>query len=229
MARIARVVVPGAAHQVTQRGNRGQKTFFGDQDYQAYLDLMAQWCAHHGMEILAYCLMPNHAHLILRPPTEDALCRAIGEAHRRYTRAVNTRKGWRGHLWQDRFASFVMDEPYLLAAAKCIERSPVKARLVKRAEDWPWSSAAAHVDRRRSSIASGDWLTDSTADWVCTWRQYLAEADEAPVAAAMRRSESTGRPLGDAAFIAKVEKLLGRTLARRKPGPKPGTKRKRAG
>ena len=109
MARIARVVIPGLPHHVTQRGNRRQKTFLCEKDYDAYIDLMAEWCGEHDVEIWAYCLMPNHIHLMAVPPTEDALARAIGEAHRRYSRMVNFREGWRGHLFQDRFASVPMD------------------------------------------------------------------------------------------------------------------------
>ena len=77
------------------------------------------------LSILAYCLMPNHVHLIAVPQSADGLRRAIGEVHRRYTRMVNFREGWRGHLWQGRFASFVLDKPYLLTAARYVELNPV--------------------------------------------------------------------------------------------------------
>ena len=96
MARIARVIAPGLPHHVTQRGNRRQQTFFVDDDYQAYMDLMAEWCGKLHVQIWAYCLMPNHVHLIAVPETEEVLARAIGEAHRRYTRRINFREGWRG-------------------------------------------------------------------------------------------------------------------------------------
>ena len=108
MARLARVVIPGYPHHVTQRGTRRQPTFFCDGDYEIYMDLIAQWCGTWGVEVWVYCLMPNHVHLIVVPESEEGLCRAIGEAHRRYTRHVNFREGWRGHLWQGRFAPFVM-------------------------------------------------------------------------------------------------------------------------
>ena len=133
MARLARLVIPGLPHHVTQRGNRRQQTFFNDGDYVAYLELMAEWCREEGVEIWSYCLMPNHVHLIAVPKTEDGLRRAIGEAHRRYTRRINFREKWRGYLWQGRFASFIMDEPYLLAAARYVELNPVRAKLVDRA------------------------------------------------------------------------------------------------
>ena len=99
MARIARIVVPGYPHHITQRGNRRQQTFFNDEDYQAYIELMSHWCREHAVVIWGYCLMPNHVHLIAVPADEDGLRHAIGEAHRRYTRRVNFRQGWRGHLW----------------------------------------------------------------------------------------------------------------------------------
>ena len=118
MARIARIVVPGMPHHITQRGNRRMKTFLREEDYGVYLALMKTWCAHHRIDIWAYCLMPNHVHLIAVPQTLDGLSRAIGEAHRRYTRHINFRENWRGYLWQGRFASFVMDESHFLAAMR---------------------------------------------------------------------------------------------------------------
>ena len=130
MARLARLVIPGMPHHITQRGNRRQQTFFNDGDYAAYLGLMAEWCRKEGVAIWSYCLMPNHTHLVAVPSSEDGLRRAIGEAHRRYSRRINFREKWRGYLWQGRFASFVMDEPYLLAAARYVELNPVRAKLV---------------------------------------------------------------------------------------------------
>ncbi len=143
MARSARVVIPGLPHHITQRGNRRQQTFFNEGDYAAYLELMTEWCRDQEVEIWSYCLMPNHTHSIAIPSSEDGLRWAIGETHRRYTRRISFREKWRGYLWQARFASFVMDEPYLLAAARYVELNPVRARLVSKAEDWPWSSAGA--------------------------------------------------------------------------------------
>ena len=130
MARLARVVVPGLPHHITQRGNGRQQTFFCDEDYEYYLELMGQWCTVHQVEIWAYCLMPNHVHLLAVPQSPDGLRLAIGEVHRRYTRMVNFREGWRGHLWQGRFASFLLDEPYVLTAARYVELNPVRAGLV---------------------------------------------------------------------------------------------------
>lgn len=120
-------------------------TFFTDEDYQAYIALLAEWCQKCGVEIWAYCLMPNHVHLIAVPESDDGLRRGIGEAHRRYSRMINFRQNWRGHLWQGRFASFPMDETYLLAAARYVEMNPVSAQLAPDAASWAWSSARAHL------------------------------------------------------------------------------------
>jgi putative transposase len=145
MARIARVVLPGYPHHVIQRGNRRQRVFFHNDDYAHYLELIATGCRDSQTECLAYCLMPNHVHLVLTPNTENGLRSALAEAHRHYTRRINFRNGWRGHLWQERFQSFPMKEAHLAAAVRYVELNPVRARLVSQAKDWKWSSAHAHL------------------------------------------------------------------------------------
>jgi putative transposase len=172
MGRIARVVTPCVPHHVTQRGNRRQKTFFSHEDYEAHVSLMAEWCAKLGVEVWAYCLMPNHVHLIAVPPKETALVRAVGEAHRRYSRMVNFREGWRGHLWQGRFASFLMDAAYACECARYVELDPVRARLAATARGWRWSSARAHLgrkdDRLVGSRPSSMWWGGGRARGACT-------------------------------------------------------------
>ena len=223
MARMARVVAEGMPHHITQRGNRRQQTFFSDDDYKAYIDLMAQWCGQYAVEIWAYCLMPNHIHLIAVPQKAGNLRLAIGEAHRRYTRRINFDKGWRGHLWQERFSSFIMDEQYLLACVRYIENNPVRAKLVKSPELWPWSSASAHMQDKDDalvrvapvrSILRGDW------------RKFLSSALSTEEMEDFRRHERTGRPLGDISFVEQLERRLGRKLAPQKPGRKPEKKKK---
>jgi len=106
MARLARLVVPDVAHHVTQRGNRRQPVFFSDADYAAYRDLVATACAANRVTCLAWCLMPNHVHLVLRPAEAGGLRAALADAHRRYSRRINFAHGWTGYLWQGRFAFF---------------------------------------------------------------------------------------------------------------------------
>ena len=217
MARFARVVAPGIPHHVTQRGNRRQTTFFNDEDYAAYLDLLAEQLARASVALWAYCLMPNHVHLILVPETEDGLAVALGEAHRRYTRRINSREGWRGFLWQGRFGSFPLEGDHLLAAARYVELNPVRAKLARGPEDWPWSSARAHLAGRDGGALSVRPLLDRVGDW----RAFLDGGLGAEALEALRRHERTGRPLGSTAFVERLEGMLGRPLKRRKPGPKP--------
>ncbi|MCA0202382.1 MAG: transposase [Proteobacteria bacterium] len=216
MARLARVVAPGLPHHVTQRGNRRQPVFFGDDDYLAYRSLLAQGCKSAGVAVWAYCLMPNHVHLILVPQDEDGLRAALGETHRRYTRHINEREGWRGHLWQERFASFPMDESYLLACARYIEQNPVRAKLARRPRDWRWSSARAHLDRRGDGLVDVKPLLEIASDWSGLLGSVLEGEDYD----ALRSGERTGRPLGPDRFVGQLEKRLKRSLAKQKPGPK---------
>ena len=214
MARIARVVAAHYPHHITQRGNRRQDTFFCEDDYRYYKKLMAEWRSKFGVEIWAYCLMPNHVHLIAVPESEDGLRRAIGEAHRRYTRQVNFREQWKGHLWQGRFASFLMDENYLLAATRYIEHNPVKSGLVKRPEEYSWSSARAHLTGQDDDLVTVKPLLKMVDDW----RKFLSSSSTEEVNALIRRHEQTGRPLGSAKFIHRLENKLSRILIPQKGG-----------
>lgn len=220
MARIARVVAPGFPHHITQRGNRKQDTFFSDNDYRTYLGLMAEWSGRCNVEVWAYCLMPNHVHLIAVPETEEGLRRAIGEAHRRYTRYVNFKNGWRGHLWQGRFFSYPMDERYLIAAARYIELNPFRAGLTDKAERYAWSSAAAHIKGKDDQLVKTAPLLHMISDW----KGYLAEDVSAEEIDKFRYHERTGRPLGNDSFVTKIERTLRRFLKKQKPGPKPKKK-----
>ena len=214
MARLARLVVPGHPHHVTQRGVRRMEVFFGPEDYQAYLDLLREWCAKAGTGIWAYCLMPNHVHLILTPGSADGLRAALGETHRRYTRRINFREGWRGHLWQERFHSFVMDEVHLLACARYVELNPVRAKLAARPEDWPWSSARAHLDGTGDGTVAVAPLLERVADW----RGFLDGGFDEAALAALRRHGRNGHPLGSEAFLETLERTLGRDVRPRPPG-----------
>lgn len=217
MPRLARVVVPGLPHHVTQRGNRRERVFFGDADYELYRDILAEQAARAGVEAWAYCLMPNHVHLVLVPETGPALGRAIGEAHRRYTAFVNARARQTGHLFQGRFASVVMDEAHLAAAVRYVALNPVRARLVGRAEDWPWSSAAAHLAARDDRLVRVAPVLDRFPGFAA----LLATNPDDPAFRALRAAETTGRPLGSPGFIAELERRLNRPLAPRRPGRKP--------
>jgi putative transposase len=216
MARIARVVIPSIPHHLVQRGNRRMKTFFNDDDYRAYIDLTADACSRHEVDIWAYCLMPNHVHLIAVPKQPDSLRRAIGEAHRRYTRRVNLREDWRGHLWQERFASHPLSEHHLLAAARYIEMNPVRAGLTRDPWSYQWSSATPHARGSDDQLVRVSPLLEMVGDW----RVFIGEDISAAEIEQFRQHERTGRPMGNPAFIEAVEKSSCRVLHPRKRGPK---------
>jgi putative transposase len=231
MARLARVVIPHVAHHITQRGNRRLPIFFSDADRAAYLQLLAEGCLATATRCLAWCLMDNHVHLILVPETVDGLRAAVAGAHRRYTRRVNFREGWRGYLFQGRFASYPMDDAHLIAAVRYVENNPVAARMVARAEEWRWSSARSHLARER---VADDPLTDVAAlgAHVRNWRALLrhgAELGDAgavgeAMAEAIEARLRTGRPLAAEQWLVGQEQTLGRALRPLKRGPKPKPK-----
>ncbi|MFH1824584.1 MAG: transposase [Candidatus Firestonebacteria bacterium] len=217
MARIARVVVPGLPHHITQRGNRRQDVFFQESDYERYILLLREWCDRCKVQIWAYCLMPNHVHLIAVPETEESLSRGIGEAHRRYTRMINFREGWRGYLWQGRFASYPMDERYLISAVRYIELNPLRAKMVSEPWEYAWSSAYAHINGKDDRLARVQVLLEMVGDW----KEFLLGGMKKEELEQIRCHSRTGRPLGDASFIARLEVTLGRVFCPQKVGRKP--------
>jgi putative transposase len=214
MARMPRLVVPGLPHHVTQRGGRRQLTFFVPGDFRYYLCLMADSRARAGVDVWAYCLMPNHVHLIVVPEREDSLAAWFGEGHRRYSSVINQREEWRGHLWQERFYSSALDERHLWEAARYVELNPVRAGLCRDAAEWPWSSARAHLTAEDDALVRVSPLLDR----VGCWTTYLGRGIDTEVLRQLRQSARTGRPLGDEAFVRRIEYLTGRSLAVKPPG-----------
>lgn len=217
-ARLARYVVPGVAHHVTQRGNGRQQTFFGDADYAAYRDLLGVQCAAHGVAVWSWVLMPNHVHLIVVPDHVDALRSALAKVHRAYAGRIHAREQRTGHFWQGRFGCVAMDEPQLLAALRYVALNPVRANLVERAQDWRWSSTCALLDPGK-----GDGLTDTAPvlERVPDFDALLRSGEDGAMSNALRKSECIGRPLGSSEFLDRVEGALGRNAKPRKRGPKP--------
>lgn len=220
MPRRPRLVAPGVPHHVVQRGARSRPVFFGDDDYAAYLDRLVEHCRIAGCAIWGYCLMPNHVHLILVPADPDGLRAALAPVHRAHSLRINRRQGWHGHLWQERFHSFVMDEPHLLSAARYVERNPVRAGLVHAPEDWRWSSARAHLQELSDGVTDVAPLLALVPDW----QSYLDIEEPPGELETMRGHVTGGRPLGSASFVERLEARAGFTFQRHKPGPKPKAK-----
>ena len=218
MARLARMIFPGVAHHVTQRGNRREPIFFEDGDQKIYLDLLATQLKRYGVACWGYCLMANHVHLILTPSDEIGLPRAVGEAHRRYAAFVGARGGWTGHLFQGRFGSVAMDEAHLLTALRYVPTNPVRAGLVARAQDWPWSSAAAHLAGRDTPYVEVAPALSRVKDF----GGLISPADDIdPQWTRLLRAELIGRPVGAKAWIEQLERQSGRALSPQKRGPQP--------
>lgn len=217
MARLPRVVIPGLPHHVTQRGNGRARTFFGDDDYALYRDLLGEHCRAADVSVWAWCLMPNHVHLILVPQDEDGLRRALAPLHRRYAGLIHARRKRTGHFWQGRFGAVVMDDDYLAAALRYVSLNPVRARLVARPQDWRWSSTRAHLRGRGDGVTALAPIRKRFPRFA----ELLATEGDQDMVTRLREAESIGRPLGAADFLTRIERLTGRTLRPGKRGPKP--------
>jgi len=219
MARLPRIVIPSYPHHVTQRGNRRAQTFFEDGDYELYKSLLSEAARKAEAEIWCYCLMPNHVHMIIVPSDGDGLRRTFADAHRRYTGYINTRMRETGHLWQGRFGSVVMDEEHLAYAVRYVSMNPVRANLVERAEDWRWSSVGAHLSGRDDELVKVAPVLERYGDF----GKFLAQGgDTSDAFRGLRQSETTGRPLGDDAWMDRVSVITGKDLKPKKRGPKAG-------
>ena len=222
MPRIARVCAEGYPHHITQRGNNKDVVFFDDEDRRIYLEVLRRYKNKYGMKILAYCLMENHVHVLAVPEMQTSLPRGMGGTNLLYTQHINRKYRRSGRLWQNRFFSTIVEEEsYLWAVARYIERNPVRAKLIKRAEDYPWSSASAHVLGIKDEVLSEDsWLDEKELK---SYREFLRQEDEG-INASIRQATSTGRPFGSERFIRKLEDILGRDLLPKSGGRPKGKK-----
>ncbi|MFH1748737.1 MAG: transposase [Planctomycetota bacterium] len=212
MPRVARIVMPGWPHHVVQRGNNRQDVFFVDDDRRAYLRFLKERCEAAGVDVLGYCLMTNHVHLIVAPGDEDGLARAIGRTHFLYTQYVNRLHRRSGHLWQNRFYSCALAEPHLWTAMRYVERNPVRAGLVRVPWRYHWSSAGVHVGKSPDAADVLDLATWS-AEWTPRrWERALREGEVEVETRQFRRHTHTGRPLASDSLLSKLEKKLGRRV-----------------
>lgn len=209
MPRIARAIAPGHPHHVTQRGNYGQQVFGSDSDFNQYLFWLNEYSRKNKLDIWAYCLMTNHVHFIAVPYSDSSMSRTFNSLHMRYSQYFNKKRKAKGHLWQGRYSSCVLDERHMYAAMRYVENNPVKARMVRNPHNYKWSSALAHVEGRPDPVLSGDcYLTSEIPDWL----SYLTEKDNNSLTDNIRVCTNTGRPCGDESFVKRVEKMLGRSL-----------------
>jgi len=219
MCRIPRVVIPGLPHHVTQRGNYRQSVFETDEDRKIYLSALSAAAELKGARIWAWCLMTNHVHLIVVPERQDSLGATFRLVHGEYARRIHERRGVTGHLWQARFFSCVLDRHHLLEAVRYVELNPVRAGLVRRPEEYQWSSAKAHMEGIQSSLLDPSCpLQETIAEWgqfLMTERTGSEDAMEK-----IRLATRTGRPAAGSEFVKEIETLTGLVLHQQRPGPK---------
>ena len=205
MARMKRIVVPGYPHHVVQRGVRSMDVFFMETDRIAYTNFLKEQSARFGLTILAYCLMTNHIHLLAVPEKEDSFAKAVGEAHRQYTRMINFRENVRGFLFQGRFSSCpVYTDQHLFTAVRYIEQNPVKAKIVKHPWEYKWSSAGFHCgETGHDPLVKPSSLFSNISDW----KGFLSKTDDQEMV--LEEKTRTGRPFGPDRFYAVVERVTG--------------------
>lgn len=218
MPRIARFVLAGVPHHVTQRGNRRAQVFFSAADCQFYLHLLKDYAARFELDVLAYCLMSNHVHLVVVPATDVALERVLRPLHMRYAQRVNRAQSWVGHLWQGRYFASALDGSYLWTAIRYVELNPVKARLVARAEDFEWSSARAHCAGKPDPVLSRAERWTRLLGTVHNWSAWLEMGESSERLKILRRNAPKGLPCGSDAFVETLERRSGRVLRYRPQG-----------
>ncbi len=208
MPRVARTVAIGYPHHVTQRGNYRQAIFEVDEDYIQYQEWLKEYSQKYGLDIWAYCLMSNHVHFICVPRQEETLARTLNTLHMRYAQYKNRRRKASGHLWQGRFYSTILDEAHVYAAVRYVENNPVRVGLVKKAEDYRWSSACEHIEALYNIVSRNCFLLNE----VQSWSKFLHEREDVVQTQEIRKCSMTGRPCGNERFIKKLERRFGRRL-----------------
>ena len=208
MPRMARIVIEGYPHHVTQRGNNKQKAFLDEEDYQAYLEFFERYREKHNLGVLAYCPMPNHVHISACPENTDSLAKTLRSCHMRYAQYFNKKYKRVGHLWQCRFYSCAMEEIHLYSTVRYIENNPVRAKLVERAGDWEWSSAREHLGIGKSIISLLDISKFLT---IGKWGEYLCSDSEdiEKEVETLKKCTYSGKPMGSNEFIESLAKKFG--------------------
>ena len=208
MPRIARIIAPGLPHHVCQRGNNHQPTFQDNADRKKYLELLSHYLSKYHCGLMAYCLMDNHVHLLLNPPSKASMSKTMQCVSLCYTQYYNAKYGRSGRLWECRYHSCVVDTNRYLWNAGCyIEQNPVRAGIVKNAADYLYSSAAAHITGIKDPVINRV-LFDK--DDLKSYREMLGKPLTKEHYETIRRCTRLGKPAGESKFIEKIAALLGR-------------------
>ncbi len=205
MPRTLRASRGGVCYHVLNRGNAGARVFHQDADYEGFVELIAAANRRLFLRVLAYCLMPNHFHLVLWPRLDGDLSRWMQWLMTAHVRRHHRVHGSSGHLWQGRFNAFAIEhDAHLVAVLRYVERNPVRANLVSRAEDWRWSSL-----RWWRSAGRPDFLADGPVPRPDDWPRHVDEPEERPELEALRTSVVRGRPFGGERWAQRTATRLG--------------------
>ena len=216
MPRIARIVGVGYPHHIVQRGNNREKVFLDQGDYERYLSFFSKYSEEKEVAVLAYCLMPNHIHLLLRPSKVEALPKMMQGITLCYSKYFNGKNGRTGRLWECRYHSTVIDgDRYLWAVSRYIEHNPVRAGIVKKSEDYPYSSARAHLLGRKDPLLKEPLFDNSELN---EYRRFFWLEEDKKVIAEIRKQTRLGKPLGDGSFLKILSERLGCSLSFRPKG-----------
>lgn len=218
MPRIRRSAPPGLAHHVLNRGNDRKRIFHKVGDYLAFLRFMFAAQARVPMKILAFCLMPNHFHMVLWPGSVEQLSGFMSVLMNLHVRNYQQHYGTvgHGHIWQGRFKNFpIQDDIHLLRVLRYVEANALRASLVRRAEDWSWNSLA--------EPRGDDWpeLTSSPIERPDDWLDYVNGPVGGSELKRLRFSARRGAPYGEPDWTERVAKAYGLEFTLR-PAGRPG-------
>jgi putative transposase len=216
MPRIARIVGAGYPHHIVQRGNNREKVFLDREDYERYLSFLARYSEEKETAVLAYCLMPNHVHLLVIPSEEEALAKMMQGITLCYTQYFNRKEGRTGRLWECRYHSTVIDgDSYLWTVSKYIEKNPVRAAIVQRPEDYPYSSARAHILGRNDPLLNGHLFDRGELN---EYRTFMKSEEDKRFLEEIRKQTRLGKPLGDKGFLETLSGKFGCSFCFRPKG-----------
>lgn len=229
MPRTARASVADICYHVINRGNGRAAVFHDETDYAAFMDVIEEACERIPMRVSAYCLMPNHFHLVLWPRGDGDLSRWMQWVMTCHVRRHHRRYKSSGHVWQGRFKAFpVQKDAHLLAVLRYVERNPVRAKLVERAEDWRWSSLTRIGTIGRAG-SSRNLARQTPVPLPRGWRGHVNSAETLEELETLRNSVNRGAPYGGMRWAGRTAQRLGLEAAMRprgRPRLKPDPKQK---
>ena len=211
MSRVARIVEVGCPHHVVQRGNNKQRVFFDDDDSRRYLYLLKKYLKGSMCRLNAYCLMPNHVHMVLVPLEREALSKFMLRLGLSYTQHINRKYDRTGRLWECRFySSLIQREGHLWTVCRYVERNPVRAHIVESPEDYNWSSSASKYSLNKGrNFVDNIWRTSEERE---AYMNFLKLPDNTEDVGRIRRSTIRGIPVGSEEFVKEIITKAGITI-----------------